>query len=205
MSSLPNGWLTRDSRRLPAVRASGWEEEQVLPLGWEERLHLPHGWIGSRSTGWEEGRGLPKGWRARDCEWGEEHDLPHGWLGRHILQPQNKKHNKTAKEPKKQNAGARNRVALGDRLKLDMGMTKPEHKVWTMFTKRPHVVYSPCHSFIVSLVHHVINSPSWSMPSINHALHSYCHPSTIPSNHHVIHSPYHPYSMSSIQHVIRAP
>ena len=44
----------RDNRRLPAVRASGWEEEQVLPLGWEELVHLPHGWMGSRSTGWEE-------------------------------------------------------------------------------------------------------------------------------------------------------
>jgi hypothetical protein len=43
---------TRPCRRLPAVGASGWEEEQVLPLAWEERLHLPHEWMGSRSTGW---------------------------------------------------------------------------------------------------------------------------------------------------------
>ena len=86
--SLPKGWLTRDIWRLPAVRASGWEEKQVFPLGWEEHLHLPHGWMGSRSTGWEEQRGLPRGWRARDSGWGEEQDLPLGWLGRHILQPQ---------------------------------------------------------------------------------------------------------------------
>ena len=70
MSSLPKGWLTRDSRRLPAVRASGREEEQVLPLGWEEHLHLPYGCMGSRSTGWEEQWGHPRGWRARDSEWG---------------------------------------------------------------------------------------------------------------------------------------
>jgi hypothetical protein len=53
------------------------------------------------------------------------------------------KRNKTAKEPKKQNAGARKRVALEeeDRVKLDRWMTKPEHKVYTMFTKHPHVFY----------------------------------------------------------------
>jgi len=33
-----------DQRQQAAVSASGWEEEQVLPLGWEEHLHLPHGW-----------------------------------------------------------------------------------------------------------------------------------------------------------------
>ena len=83
------------------------------------------------------------------------------------------KRNKTAEEPKKQNAGTRKRVALEeeDRVKLDRWMTKPEHKVWTMFPKHPNLVYSPCHPFTVSSVHHVINSLSWSMPSINHAIH----------------------------------
>ena len=38
-----------DQRQQAAVRASGWEEEHVLPLGWEEHLHLPHGWMGSIS------------------------------------------------------------------------------------------------------------------------------------------------------------
>ena len=49
------------------------------------------------------------------------------------------KRNKTAEEPKKQNAGARKRVTLEeeDRVKLDRWMTEPEHKVWTMFTKHP--------------------------------------------------------------------
>jgi hypothetical protein len=114
------------------------------------------------------------------------------------------KRNKTAKEPKKHNAGARKRVALEeeDRVKLDMWMTKPKHKVWTMFTKHPHFVYSP---FTVSSVDHVINSLSWSMPSTNHAIHSHCHPFTMPSIHHVINSPCYPYTMSSIQHVICAP
>ena len=53
------------------------------------------------------------------------------------------KRNKTAEEPKKQNAGARKRVALEeeDRVKLERFMTKPEHKVWTMFTKHPQVFY----------------------------------------------------------------
>jgi hypothetical protein len=114
---------------------------------------------------------------------------------------------KAAEEPKQQNTGARKWVVLEeeDRVKLDMWMTKPEHKVWTMFTKHPHVVYSPRHPFTVSSVHHVINSPSWSMPSINHAIHSHGHQFTIRSIHHVIHSPCHAYTMSSIQHVIRAP
>ena len=71
------------------------------------------------------------------------------------------KRNKTAKKPKKQNAGARKRVALveEDSVKLDRWRTEPVHKR-TMFTKHPHVVYSPCHPFTVSLVNHVINSPS---------------------------------------------
>ena len=46
---------TRDSRRLPAVRASGWEEEQVLPLGWEDRLHLPHVWAADQQCGRSNG------------------------------------------------------------------------------------------------------------------------------------------------------
>ena len=54
------------------------------------------------------------------------------------------KRNKTAEEPKKQNAGARMRVALeeDDRVKIDRWMTETTHKVRTM-----------------SSVHHVINSP----------------------------------------------
>ena len=109
--------------------------------------------------------------------------------------------------PKKQNAGARKRVALEeeDRVKLNRWMSKPEHKVWTMFTKHPRVVYSPCHPFTVSLVYHVINSPSWSMPSINHANNSHCHSFTISSIYHVIHTPCHPFAMTSIQHVIHSP
>ena len=53
------------------------------------------------------------------------------------------KRNKTAEEPKKQNAGARKRVALEeeDKVKLDRWMTKSKHRVWTMFTKHPHVLY----------------------------------------------------------------
>ena len=45
--------------------------------------------------------------------------------------------------PKKQNAGARKRVALEeeDRVKLHRWMTKPKHKVWTMFTKHTHFFY----------------------------------------------------------------
>ena len=83
------------------------------------------------------------------------------------------KRNKTDKEPKKQNTSVGKRVALEeeDRVKLDRYMTEPEHKVWTIFYKNPHVVYSPCHPFTVSSVHHVINSPSWSMPSIYHVIH----------------------------------
>ena len=83
------------------------------------------------------------------------------------------KRNKTAKEQKKQNAGARERVALEeeDMKKLDRWMTKPKHKVRTMFTKHPNVVHSPCHPFTVSSVHHVINRLSWSMPFINHSIH----------------------------------
>ena len=82
------------------------------------------------------------------------------------------KRNKNIEELKKQNAGARKRVALEeeDRVKLDRWMTELIHKVRTMFPKHPHVVYSPCHPLTVSSVHHVINSP-WSMPSINHAIH----------------------------------
>ena len=37
--------MADQGQRQPAVRAIGWEEEQVLPLGWEECLHLPHGWM----------------------------------------------------------------------------------------------------------------------------------------------------------------
>ena len=52
------------------------------------------------------------------------------------------KRKKTAEEPKKQDAGARKRVALEeeDRVKLYR---------CTMFTKHPHVVYSPYHPFTV--------------------------------------------------------
>ena len=57
------------------------------------------------------------------------------------------KRKKTAKEPKKQNAGARKRVALGEenRVKLDMWMTESVPKVRTMFSKHPQVA-----------IHHVI-------------------------------------------------
>ena len=58
--------MADQGQRQPAVRAFGWEEEQVLLLGWEEWLHLPHGWM-----------------------------------------------NKTAKEPMKQNSGARKSVSPG--------------------------------------------------------------------------------------------
>ena len=83
------------------------------------------------------------------------------------------KRNKTAEEPKKQDAGARNRVALEEeeeKVKLEGWMTEPIHKVRPVFPKHPHVVYSPCYPFTV------INSPSWSvpsipMPSITHAIH----------------------------------
>ena len=70
------------------------------------------------------------------------------------------KHNKTAEKPKKQNAGAKKRVALEeeDRVKLDRWMTDPVHKVRTVFPKHLHVVYLLCHPFTVSLVHIVINS-----------------------------------------------
>ena len=63
-----------------------------------------------------------------------------------ILQPQNMKRNKTAEEPKKQNAGARKRVALEEenRVKLDMWMTKLDQKAWTMFTKYPHTLPPDC-------------------------------------------------------------
>ena len=148
--------------------------------------------------------GSPAGYsRGQSCRTPSSRSR-HGWLGRNILQPQNMKRNKTAKEPKKQNAGARKRVALEeeDRVKLDRWMTKPEHKVWTMFTKHPHVVYSPCHPFTVSSR---FTMSSWSMPSINSAIHSHCHPFTIPLIHHVIHLPCHPYSMSSFCHVIHSP
>ena len=52
------------------------------------------------------------------------------------------KRNKTAEEPLKQNAGARKRVALEeeDRVKMDKWMTKPVHKVRTVFPKHPNVV-----------------------------------------------------------------
>ena len=55
--------------------------------------------------------------------------------------------NMTAKELKKQNAGARKRAALEeeDRVKLDSLMTEPVHKVRTVFQKHPHVVYPPFH------------------------------------------------------------
>ena len=92
----------------------------------------------------------------------EEQNLPHGWLGRHILDPQEvqcrgkitRSCAETAKEPKKQNACTRKRVALEeeDRLKLDRCMTEPVHKVRTMFPKHPHVVYLPCHPFTI-MVH----------------------------------------------------
>ena len=252
MSSLPKGWLTRDSRRLPAVRARGGKEEHILPLGWEERLHLPHGWMGSRSTGWEEHRAFPgdgepgtvNGGRSRTYHWDGWADifcsrrrcsaeanqqgavqrlgLPSGysktqscrtkiqlmmkrikinspamWLSKTMMEM---KRNKTAEEPKKQNAGARKRVTLKeeDRVKMDRWMTKPGHKGWTMFTKHPHVVHSPCHPCTVSLVHHVTNSPSWSTPSINHAIHSPFHQFNMSSIHHVIRTPCHPFAMSSI-------
>ena len=136
-----------------------------------------------------------------------------------------------------QNAGARKRVALEeeDRVKLDRWMTKPVHKVRTMFPKHPHIANSPCHPFTMSSFHHVIHSPLWSMsstyhailshfhpftiPSIHHVIHSTCHPFTImvhaihvtchpftmSSSHLVVHSPYHPFTMSSIHHVIHSP
>ena len=132
------------------------------------------------------------------------------------------KHNKTAVEPLKQKAGARKRVALeeDDRVKMDRWMTKPVHKVRTVFPKHPHVVYLPCHPFTMSSVHHVSHLPChpftmssihhvfhspclpFTMSSIHHFIHSTCTPVAMPSIHLVIQSPCHPFTMSSIHHAI---
>ena len=95
-----------------------------------------------------------------------------------------------------QNAGARKRVALEeeDRVKLDRWMTKPVHKVRTMFPNIPilsihHVIHLQCHPFTMSFIHH----------------YGPCHPLTMPSFHIFIHSPFHQFTMSSIQHVIHSP
>ena len=114
------------------------------------------------------------------------------------------KRNKTAEEPLKQNAGARKRVALEeeDRVKMDRWMTKPVHKVRTVFLKHPHVVYVPCHPFTMSPVHHVNHLPClpFTMSSIHNFIHSTSKPVAMPSIHHVIQSPCHPFTTSSIHH-----
>ena len=89
------------------------------------------------------------------------------------------------------------------------------------------VIHSPCCLLTLSSVHHVIYSPSWSMPliyviqsSIHHALQSPYHPFTLPSIHtyhvvhspchpdrimvHAIHLPCHPFTVSASHHVIQA-
>ena len=136
------------------------------------------------------------------------------------------KRNKTAKEPKKQNAGAWKRVALEEegRVKLDRWMTQPVHKVRTMLPKHPHVIHLQCHRFTMSSIHyhspcHPLTMPSLTLPYIYHAIQLPCHPFTLSSVHHfinspchlltmsfihhVIHTPYHPFVMSSIHHVIK--
>ena len=115
------------------------------------------------------------------------------------------KRNKTAEEPLKQNAGARKRVALEeeDRVKMDKWMTKPVHKVRTVFPKHPHVVCLPCHPFTMPSVHHVFLSPchSFTICSIQHVNQSPCHPVTLSSIHHIIHSPCHQLTMLFIHHI----
>ena len=119
------------------------------------------------------------------------------------------KRNKTAEEPLKQNAGARKRVALEeeDRVKMDRWMTKPVHKVRTVFLKHPDVVYVPCHPFTMSPVHHVNHLPClpFTMSSIHNFIHSTSKPVAMPSIHHVIQSPCHPFTTSSIHHIIHSP
>ena len=95
------------------------------------------------------------------------------------------KRNKTAEEPKKQNDGARMRVALeeDDRVKIDRWMTEPIHKVRTMFAK-----HSIC-LFTMSSIYSFIRSPCHQFTMMVHAIHY--HPLTMPSIHIVIHSPFH--------------
>ena len=177
---LPRGWRARDSE---------WGEEQDLPHGWLGRHILQPQEVqcrgkttrscaetGARQQAAARDRpaGLPQSDRTKiqlmmKCT-NIKINSPAMPFSKTMMEM---KRNKTDKEPKKQNAGGRKRVALEeeDRVKLDRCMTKPDHKVRTMFTKHYHVVYSPFHPFIVSSGHHVINSPSWSMPSINHAIH----------------------------------
>ena len=81
-----------------------------------------------------------------------------------------------------------------DRVKLDRWMTKPVHKVRTMFPNIPilsihHVIHLQCHPFTMSFIHH----------------HGPCYPFTKPSIHNVIQSPRHPFTISSIHHVIQSP
>ena len=223
---LPHGWM--------GSRSTGWEEQRSLPKGWRARdsewgkeHDLPHGWLGrhilqpqevqctgkttrsctetgapQQATARHSPAGLPQADRTKIQLMMKRIKInsPAMWFSKGMMEM---RCNKTAEEPKKQNACTRKRVALEeeeDRVKMDRWMTK----VWTMFTKHPHVVHSPYHPCIVSLVHHVINSPSWPMPFINHAIHSHSHPFTIPSIHHVIHSPCHLYTMSSFRHDIHS-
>ena len=123
-------------------------------------------------------------------------NCPAMWFSKKIMEMKRKK---TAEEPKKQNAGAKKRVALEeeDRVKMDRWMTEPVHKVRTMFPKQHHlsihhVIHLQCHRFTLSSID--LHGPCHllTMPSIDHAIHSHCHPFTIPFVHYVIQSPYNP-------------
>ena len=91
---------------------------------------------------------------------------PAMWFSKGMMEM---KRNKTAEEPKKQNAGARKRVALEEenRVKLDRWMTQPKHKVWTMFKNILMLMLSIHHVFHYS----VIGSPCHQLTIMVHAIH----------------------------------
>ena len=143
--------------------------------------------------------GLPQDDHDKDSDHDEAHRYQNQKSGELFSKTiMEMKRNKTAEEPKKQNAGARNRVALEeeDRVKLDRWMTEPVHKVRPVFPKTSPCclftmfsIYSllglPCHQFtiLVRAIHypcHPFPCHPLPMQSIDCTKHSHCDPFTIP-------------------------
>ena len=151
--------------------------------------------------------GLPQDDQDKDSAHDEAHQYQNQQSSKRFSKTMMEmKRNKTAVEPKKQDAGARNRVTLEeeDRVKFDRWMTKPKHKVRTVF---------PCCLFTMSFIYCVLGWPSnyhqltisFTVSFIHHAIHSPCPSFNISSIHHVILSPCHPFAMSPIHHVNQLP